>query len=209
MNDAPPTVFVVDDDPSYRRAVARLLRASGFAVAVFASGRELLDAVDRSSAGCVLTDLRMPEIDGLRLQDALRSAGCPLPCVFVSGAADVPSSVRAMRQGAEDFIAKDASRDDLLAGITRAIERSRRERDALARRENARRRIATLSDRERQVLDHVLQGKLNKQIADDLGLHERTVKLHRTAITRKTGLPSVAELVRLAHDAGWFDADPS
>jgi FixJ family two-component response regulator len=152
----------------------------------------------------VVADLQMPEMNGLDLQAALARTHNPLPILFLTGQGDIPTSVRAMRDGAEDFLEKTAPKEKLLAAVKRALDRDTRERAKRARQRELRMRFDALSEREREVLGHVVQGKLNKQIADDLGIHERTVKLHRTAITTKLGVPSVAELTRLTQEAGLF-----
>jgi len=193
MNDS--VVHVVDDDGSYARSVTRLLGAHGFRVRAFASGTELLAAIPPDTRGCVVMDLHMPQLDGLQVQDALASRGIRLPVVFLTGHGDIPSSVRAMRQGAVDFLEKRAPAEDLLAAIRRALDSD----DARSR---LRERFAQLSERELEVLRHVVRGRMNKQIAADLGIHERTVKLHRSAITTKLGVRSAAELATLVRDAG-------
>lgn len=151
--------------------------------------------------GCVVTDLMMPEVDGIGLQQALRRAGNPLPIIFLTGHGDVPTTVQAMKAGAEDFLTKNAPKEELLAAINRALQRNALDRVRAASLREKRRLLESLSDREREVLRHVLQGQLNKQIAADLGIHERTVKLHRTNITGKLGVHSVAELSRLVQEA--------
>lgn len=191
------TVFVVDDDVSHLRSVSRLLRASGFHVVIHNSAAEFLAELRPDMHGCVITDLMMPEMDGMALQDALGQVGCPLPIIFLTGQGDIPASVQAMRAGAEDFLTKHAPKEDLLAAVARALGRD-------ARLQALRQPFELLTDREREVLQHVVQGKLNKQIASDLGIHERTVKLHRTHLTTKLGVPSVAELTRLVQAAGVF-----
>jgi two-component system response regulator FixJ len=199
-----PLVRVVDDDASFRKAVARMLRASGFVVKTFASAAEFLARPEVEVPGCVLVDLQMPGSSGLDLQEALAQAGHAMPVVFLSGHGDIPTTVQAMRRGAEDFLTKRASREELLAAVRRALARDVRERAERARREALRGRFAALSPRELEVLQHVVRGRLNKQIAADLGIHERTVKLHRTAITTKLGVFSVAELTKL-----WVEAGPT
>ena len=201
-------VHIVDDDASFRTATSRLLRASGFAVRPFASAKEFLAQRDVDAPGCLVADLQMPEMNGLDLQAALARTRNPLPILFLTGQGDISSSVRAMRDGAEDFLEKRAPKAKLLEAVKRALARDARERETRARKRALRTRFETLSEREREVLSHVVQGKLNKQIADDLGIHERTVKLHRTAITTKLGVPSVAELTRLTMDAGWLAEPP-
>lgn len=190
-----PIVHLVDDDASFARALARLLGASGFQVRSFSSGAELLAAVSPLSEGCVVADLAMPGIGGLELQEQLSRLGVPLPMVFLSGRGDIPSSVRAMRGGAVDFLEKHAPKEALLAAVQRALASGRHAAEL-------RRRFSALTERELQVLQHVVRGRMNKQIAADLGIHERTVKLHRTALTTKLGVRSAAELATLARDAG-------
>jgi two-component system response regulator FixJ len=171
-------------------------------VKTFASASDFLTGRDGEAAGCVVADLQMPGMDGLELQESLARTRNPLPVLFLTGNGDIPSSVRAMRGGAEDFLTKTAPKEDLLDAIRRAVSRDAREREERLRRREVRERFATLTDREREVLGHVVRGRLNKQIAGDLGINERTVKLHRTSITTKLRAPSVAELTRLAHEAG-------
>jgi FixJ family two-component response regulator len=199
---AAPTIFVVDDDPSFLTAVARLLRATGHPVKTFSSASEFLQSLPAAGPGCVVADLQMPGLSGLDLQAALARANNPLPVLFLTGHGDIPTSVRAMRQGAEDFLTKRAPKEALLDAVSRALARDARERAERGRMEALRARFAALSPRELEVLKHVVEGKLNKQIADDLGIHERTVKLHRTAITTKLGVHSVAELTKLWMEAG-------
>jgi len=199
-----PIVYVVDDDASFLTAVSRLLRANGFSVKTYSSAHQLLAHRDANAPGCVLADLRMPEMDGLDLQSALAKTPNPLPILFLTGHGDIPSSVQAMREGAEDFLEKRAPKEKLLDAVTRALARDTREREARNRQRELRALFDTLTDREREVLAHVVQGRLNKQIAWDLGIHERTVKLHRTAITTKLNVQSVAELTHLTQEAGLF-----
>lgn len=201
---APPaTVFVVDDDVSFLRAVSRLLRAAGFRVVTHNSAAEFLAEWQPETRGCVITDLQMPGMDGRALQQALRQAGSPLPILFLTGQGDIPTTVQAMRDGAEDFLTKQAPKADLIAAVNRALAHSEQARAARDHLLALRRPFASLTDREREVLRHVVQGSLNKQIAADLGIHERTVKLHRTHITTKLQVHSVAELTRLAQAAGF------
>lgn len=202
MRTPDATVFIVDDDASYLKSVSRLLRASGYTIEAFHSASEFLQQLRPEISGCVIADLRMPGVGGLELQSALRNATNPLPVIFLSGQGDIPTTVQAMRGGAEDFLTKDAPKTQLLAAIERALERDARERSHRARLRQLRTRFAALSTREREILTHVLRGQLNKQIAADLQINERTVKLHRTSIMRKLGVQSVAELTRLARDAG-------
>jgi FixJ family two-component response regulator len=202
-----PTVHIVDDDASFLSATARLLRASGFTVATFASAAAFLERRDADAPGCVLADIQMPGMTGLELQAALVHSANPLPLVFLTGQGDIPSSVRAMRDGAEDFLEKRAAKEQILAAVERALARDADERRARSAQQALRARFDALTRRELEVLAHVVQGKLNKQIAGDLDIHERTVKLHRTAITTKLGVQSVAELTRLVDEAGIFPGD--
>lgn len=199
---SPATIFLVDDDASFLRATSRLVRASGFSVKTFDSAADFFSQRDQDAVDCLVADLQMPGMDGLELQAALARTRNPLPILFLTGHGDIPSSVRAMRGGAEDFLVKTAPKAELLDAIRRAVARDARERKTRAQRREASERIGTLTEREREVFGHVIRGRLNKQIAGDLGITERTVKVHRQSITTKLGVPSVAELTRLALEAG-------
>ena len=202
MTEPVSIVRVVDDDVSFLRAVARMLRASGFVVKTFASASEFLAQPELDVPGCVLVDLQMPGLSGLDLQEALAKEGHRLPVIFLSGQGDIPTTVKVMRRGAEDFLTKLAPKDELIDAVKRALTRDASERAARARLESLRAPFATLTPRELEVLKHVVRGRLNKQIAHDLSIHERTVKLHRTAITTKLGVHSTAELTKLWMEAG-------
>lgn len=199
-----PVIYLVDDDASYLRATSRMLKASGFEAQAFASAREFLAQLPADAAGCVIVDLQMPEMDGFQLQAALARSGRELPVIFLTGVGDIPSSIQAMRNGAEDFLEKRAPRAALLEAVRRALEHDGQQRQARQKVSEARALFEQLSEREAEVLSHVLRGALNKQIADDLGIGERTVKLHRTNIRAKLGVASVAEMAALAHIAGTF-----
>lgn len=196
------TVHVVDDDQSFLMAMARFLRASGFATRTYASAREFLADRRDDEPGCVVVDLHMPEVDGLDFQAALAQTKFPLPVLFLSGHADTASTVRAMRGGAEDFLEKTASKGMLLDAVRRALVRDEKEREERSHRNELRARFAAISARENEVLGHVLHGRLNKQIASDLGIHERTVKVHRKSIMTKLSVRSVAALAQLSQEAG-------
>jgi len=200
--DAPPTVFVVDDDVSFARGLGRMLRASGYTVRCFTSAADFLKHRPAGAAGCVIADLKMPGLDGMSLQHALTESGDALPIVFLTGHGDIPTSVTAMRRGAEDFLTKTTPRDQLLGAIERALARDARERRARARRRGLQAQFSGLTPREREVLAHVLRGQLNKQIAGDLGISERSIKRHRTSLMAKLGVTSMAALTRLAVEAG-------
>jgi len=204
MTETSPVVHVVDDDVSFLTAISRLLRAHGYTVKTYSSARAFLTQRDPEAPGCVLADLQMPEMDGLHLQSALADNPNPIPILFLTGHGDIPSSVQAMRGGAEDFLQKRAPKEKVLDAVTRALARDSREREARERQRELRARFAMLTERELEVLAHVVQGQPNKQIGWNLGIHERTVKLHRTAITTKLKVQSVAELTRLTQEAGIF-----
>lgn len=208
MSQVTPVLSIVDDDPSFLSAIARLLRAAGYTVQTFSSAKQFL-AQKADVPGCLIADLQMPEVSGLDLQAALAQQGSAPPVIFLTGQGDIATTVRAMRQGAEDFLTKDAPKAALLEAVERALAR-----DALQRAQRNRLReigawFDTLTPRERQVLAQVVKGRLNKQIASDLGITERTVKLHRTAITRKLHVRGIAELTHLVHEAGIFAQPPS
>ena len=171
MSPAAPIVHLVDDDASFRKALARMLSVSGFAVKTFDSAAALLAQVTAESRGCVVADLRMPGVNGLALQDAMAESCLTLPIIFLTGQGDIPSSVRAMRQGAEDFLEKRAPGGQLLDAVTRALTRDAREHAERNRMEALRATFDVLTPREREVLAHVLSGQSNKQIAGDLDIH--------------------------------------
>ena len=202
MTEASFTVSIVDDDPDVLKALGRLLRTRGYESRPFASPAEFLAQHDPSAAGCAILDLSMPGLDGIELQQVLAKEAAHFPVIFISGKGDIPTSVRAMRAGAVDFLTKPVNANDLVAALARARAqaehalRTRSELDAI----NA--RLARLTPREREVLEHVIAGRLNKQIAADLGTVEKTVKVHRGRMMGKMEARSVTDLVRLAERAG-------
>jgi FixJ family two-component response regulator len=198
-----PTIFIVDDDLSFREAIERLVRTGGYAVQTFASAEEFLQCTPTEAPACVLLDLDMPGLSGLDLQSVLARMENPLPIVFLTGKGSISTSVQAMRAGAEDFLTKPVRKQLLFAAIERALARGAQERDQRARRRELRARFDPLTPREREVLAHVLRGQINKQIAGDLGSAERTIKMHRANLMAKLQVQSVAELARLAHEAGF------
>lgn len=208
MTDDTALVYVVDDDASVRTAIGRLLRSVGLEIQVFASATEFLAFARPDRPSCVVLDVRMPRLSGLDLQQELAASGAALPVIFVTGHADVPMSVRAMKAGAVDFLPKPFHDQDLLDAVQRAIatdrERRLRESDLAA----VRRVYETLTPREREVLSHVVSGALNKQIAGALGTSEKTIKVHRARIMDKMGAESLADLVRLAGRLGVQGPDP-
>lgn len=205
----PAVIYIVDDDDSFLKSVSRLLGAVGYTVKAFGSAREFLAQLTPEMTGCVVADLQMPELDGLGLQAELGKTPNPLPVIFLTGQGDIPTSVKAMRGGAEDFLTKRAPKEQLLAAVQRALERDALERHKRLQINNLRGRFEALSERELEVLGHVVKGKMNKEIAADLNINLRTVKLHRTSITRKLQVQSVAELTRLADEAGLFNNSSS
>ena len=207
MTPAGPTIHIVDDDPSFLRAVSRLLRASGFEVVTFDSAASFLAQLAVDTQGCVIADLKMPGLSGLELQEALVKASNGIPLIFLTGAGDIPSSVHAMRRGAEDFLSKRAPKEELLDAVNRALARDARQRADRARLNELRAPFGALTPRDREVLAHVLRGQLNKQIARDLGIDERSVKRHRTSIMAKLQVESVPELMHLVHAARLHDSD--
>ena len=202
MSGSEPTVFVVDDELSVRKALSHLLRAAGLNVATFASAQAFLEEHDPSVPGCLVLDLAMPALNGLELQEALAARGNPLPIVFLTGHGDVPSGIKAMKRGAVDFLGKPADAPDLLEAVRAGIEKDRIARQVNNELAEIRQRVATLSHREYEVLCHVVSGKLNKQIAADLGTVEKTIKVHRARGMKKVKARSLAELVRLAERVG-------
>lgn len=202
MSAAQPTVFVIDDYTPVRNAISRLLRASGFIVAAFASADAFLAQYDPRAPGCLVLDLAMPAVSGLELQDILAQTGSLLPIIFLTAHGSIPQSVQAMKQGASDFLTKPVNDEDLLAAVRTAIEKNRVLRQDQAELSEIRARLASLTPREREVLDYVIAGRLNKQIASDLGTVEQTIKIHRAHVMQKMRVQSVAELVRLTQRCG-------
>ena len=201
MSDG-PLAYLVDDDESFLTALSRLLRAEGIETRCFAAAAVLLDSLDRNSRGCVVADLEMPEVSGFELQQRLMASPAPMPIVFLTGYGDIPGSVRAMQQGAVDFLEKRAPGEVLMRAIRSGLARGEEEFRARSRRASLDELFSRLTSREIQVLGHVVEGRMNKEIAFELQIHERTVKLHRTSITRKLGVHSTAQLARLAQEAG-------
>lgn len=191
------TVFVIDDDMAVRESLRWLLESVGLRVEVFANADALLDRVTADSAGCLLLDVRLPGMSGLDLQQVLHERGIDLPIIIITGHGDVPIAVRALKGGAMDFIEKPFNDQMLLDRVRDALERDRQRRAERDRSASVRNRIDRLTPRERQVMDLVVQGKLNKQIAAHLGLSHKTIEVHRAHIMRKMEADSVATLVRL------------
>jgi FixJ family two-component response regulator len=197
----PVVVHVIEDDESSRIASSRLLTKAGYVVRVYSTGAEFL-AQPPAEGGCIVLDLRMPGPSGLELQERLTTAENPLPIVFLTGYGDVPKTVRAMKAGAIDFLTKPVEATVLLDAVARAIARDAENRAVRARQHEARARYDRLTPRERDVFAHLISGQLNKQIGFDLGITERTTKIHRHQVLTKMEADSVADLVRLASDLG-------
>ena len=198
----PLTVYLVDDDPDVLVATERLLSSEGLTVAAFQSARAFLEHYDAAVPGCLVLDLAMPEVTGPELQRTLAERDAPLPIVFLTGRGDIRACAKAMKDGAVDFLAKPVDDSDLLSAVNQALAMAaalQTEHAARARAESA---LAALTPRERQVLVQVVAGRLNKQIAADLGTGEKTVKYHRGNLMKKLGVRSVPQLVRLVQHAG-------
>jgi FixJ family two-component response regulator len=209
MSNADFTIFIVDDDPGVLRALTRLVRAEGYDVQAFASPEEFLARHDPARPGCAILDVAMPGLDGLQLQQALAADQIHRPVIFLTGRGDIPTSVRAMKAGAVDFLTKPVSDAALLAAIARVQEQEAIGRQARQELAELTARLETLTPREREVLTHVVTGRLNKQIAGDLGTVEKTIKVHRGRMMAKMGARTVAHLVRMAEKLGIQPNDES
>ena len=190
-------VFLVDDDPAVLKALSRRLRLRGYETRAYASPREFLVQHDASLPGCAVLDVSMPDLDGLELQRALAEGEINRPVIFLTGKGDIPTSVRAMRAGAIDFLTKPVKDQDLLDAIARAKQRDDAIREAEADQASIKSRLATLTPREREVMSHVAAGELNKEIAANLGTVVQTIKVHRRRMMQKLGLRSTVELMRM------------
>jgi FixJ family two-component response regulator len=202
MPSLAPIVYLVDDDPAVLKGLSRLLRSAGLTVATFSSSQDFLGHYHSNAPGCLVLDVAMPGLNGLELQKALAANGSGIPIIFLTGHGDIPMSVQAMKRGAADFLTKPVNDDDLLEAVRAALEKDRVDRRAHAEVAETQQRLATLTSREREVLEHVVAGQLNKQTAADLGIVEKTIKVHRSRMMQKMKVHSVAELVRLAEKAG-------
>jgi FixJ family two-component response regulator len=202
MSEARPLVLVLDDDASVRTALRRLLIAAGWAADSFASLGEMLQCADPDRPGCLLMDVRLPGLSGLEIRSLLHSAGYEMPIIYMTGYGDVPTSVRAMKEGAVDFLSKPIDDRDLLSAVQRAVTTDLAMRHARAARLVLEQRWSTLTSREREVLALVVDGMLNKQVAGRLGTREKTVKVHRRRVMDKMQVSSLAELVRVAYQLG-------
>jgi RNA polymerase sigma factor (sigma-70 family) len=201
--DLPGTVHIVDDDASFRTAIERRLKKAGYEVTTYHSARQFLARLpDEDDRGCILLDVRIPELSGPELQETLGKLGSTLPIVFLSGYADVSTTVKTIKAGAEDFLTKPVSSEQLLGAIEKAMTHQEAARGLKQKLDMLRAQLGTLTPRERQVFDRVVQGKINKQIAQQLGATERTIKAHRHRVMEKMKVQSLAELVSIAARLG-------
>ena len=202
MNTSGGVVYVLDDEPEMVKALVRLLRSKGFDARGFTSVREFLEACRPEEAGCLVLDVAMPELDGLTLQRRLTHKGILIPILFLTGHGDIPTSVRAIKAGATDFLTKPVKATLLIPAVRTALQAAESRRQTIAETAALCARLATLTPREREVMEHVVAGQLNKQIAADLGTGEQNIKLHRMHVMKKMGVESVADLVRAAERLG-------
>ena len=199
---ADPTVFIVDDDEAMRDSLSILLRAHGFRPETYSSGPAFLESFDRDRPGCLLIDIRMPEVDGLTVQETLAGMGAHLPVIIMTAHGDVATAVRAMKAGATDFLEKPFAEDALLEAVNRSLERDREGRATAERIDDVLSRVKTLTARELEVFDLLVKGKSNKVIARDLGISPRTAELHRARVLYKMNANNLSHLVRIAMTAG-------
>ncbi len=197
MKDSPQTVIVVDDDDAVRNSLRLLLKSADIHAEGAASAQEYLGRFDANQGGCLLLDVRMPGMSGLELQQELNMRGATIPVIFITGNGDIPMAVEAMQHGAFDFLQKPFRDQDLLDRVQRALARDTENRARLRHTDRIRERLASLSPREREVLELVTQGKANKMVASDLGVSQRTVEIHRAHVMQKMEASSLAELVRM------------
>ena len=210
LGDGLKLVHIVDDDESFRSAMERRLRKAGYEVATYASAEHLLDRLPSETVlGCILLDVRIPGLSGPKLQERLKNLNSTLPIIFLSGYPDIPTTVRTIKAGAEDFLTKPVTSDDLFRAIERAFARHQALRNLRNKLNGGRARIGTLTPRERQVFELVIRGKTNKEVARAIGGTERTIKAHRHRVMEKLQVRSVAELVSLAERAGVLDSASS
>jgi FixJ family two-component response regulator len=209
MSNSTLTVFVVDDDPSIRKSLSLLLSSAGYGVKTFASAKEFLES-ERGTPGpaCLVLDVKMPGLGGLDLQEELKSRNTIIPIIFITGHGDIPMSVQAMKKGAVDFLSKPFDDGDLLDAVKEALLKDSQARADFNEQKHIIQRLDSLTTREHEILTYLITGMLNKQIAYELNISERTVKAHRKQVLHKMGVNSIAELVRLTEKAGVKPAAP-
>lgn len=208
MRELTPTVYIVDDDSGVRSSIRVLMKSVGLAAMPFPSAKDFLEAYHPNSPGCLVLDIRMPGMSGLELQEALNERGAVIPVIFITGHGDIPMAVEAMRHGAFDFLQKPFRDQDLIDRIQQALARDAETRQSLQEHARIRARIASLTPREREVLELLTSGKANKMMAQDLGLSQRTVEIHRAHVMEKMGAKSVAQLVRMVMDLEYRGSQP-
>jgi RNA polymerase sigma factor (sigma-70 family) len=209
MNTPKAVVYIVEDDASFRKSMERLIRPSGYDVVAFESANSFLAQESIRHPGCLLLDVRLPDIDGLRLQQKIIERGINLPIIFMTGHGTIPMSVQAMKNGAIDFLPKPFQTEDLLNAVVKALERDTYNVQEEVQRSKINSLINSLTPREKEIMRWIITGKLNKQIAYDLGITEKTVKVHRSRVMQKLKVSSVAELVRLTEKVNISPADSS
>lgn len=202
VNTIDPVVYVIDDDAGVRLAIQRILESVGLPVVTFSSADEFLELCPKFPLGCVITDLRMPRMSGLELYEVIKSRGFYIPVIFMTAFADVQTGVRAMKQGGFDFIEKPFNNQDLIDSVHQAINKSLADSENLERVREVLGVLASLSDQERMVLDGVMDGKLNKTMADELNLSDKTIEYHRAKVMKKFNAGSIAELVKVVCSVG-------
>jgi two-component system response regulator FixJ len=202
MKERPPSVFIVDDDEAVRSSLRLLIKSVGLIPTALGSAREFLEKYDPTQPGCLVLDVRMPDMSGLELQEQLNRQGAVIPVIFITGHGDVPMAVEAMQAGAFDFLQKPFRDQDLIDRIQKALEKDRANRAVLNERSLIRERLESLTPREREVLEMVSSGKPNKIMAAELGVSQRTVEIHRGRVMEKMGASSLAQLVRMVLDLG-------
>ena len=207
MPELKPTIFIVDDDASVRKSLSRLLDSLGFSAETFASADEFLKREHYEGVGCIVLDVRMPGLSGMDLQEELNKADYSMPIIFITGHGDIPMSVQAMKKGAVDFLPKPFDEHQLIDALKKAIEQHRAANALRAETRGILEHIGQLTPREYEILRYLITGMLNKQIAGELGIAEKTVKIHRARVLEKLGAGSVAELVRMAEKAGIESAE--